>query len=109
MSADMLDTLKGLLGDDAEDKIRTVLSSLGAGTASAETPATTEPENPINLETLEYITKLKSIAEEIGAGDDARSELLKSLRPFMRTERQQSIDTAIKLLNLSKFSGLLNL
>ncbi len=108
MSSDMIDSLKGLLGDDAEDKIRTVLSALGGGEADAP-PAKTEADSLGNQETLEYLLKLKSLAEQMGGGDDARSELLKSLKPFMRTERRQSIDTAIKLLTLSKYSGLLNL
>ncbi len=112
MSSDIFDSLKNLLGDDAEDKIRSVLSSLGGDAPPPpEKPEQGAPQGlpSITPETLEYISLFKSIAEGLNCEDDSRSELLKSLRPFMRSERQQSIDTAIKLLKLSKFSGLLNI
>ena len=120
MSGEMLDSLKGLLGDNADEKIRTVLESLNSNKSAPDTentiadtdsaPEISRPASPpVDLASLEYIGKIKSIADEIGMANDSRSHLLESLRPFMRTERQKSIDTAIKLLNLSKFSGLFRL
>ena len=120
MSGEMLDSLKGLLGDNADEKIRTVLESLGSGNSASSAPSDIVDATPapsiesrntpsFDPSSLEYIGKLKSIADEIGVANDSRSHLLESLRPFMRTERQKSIDTAIKLLNLSKFLGIFKL
>lgn len=97
--ADMMDTLKEMLGDDAEEKIKTAMEAL----QSAGTKNDSEEEQG---EDLEYIMKLKDMAQEMAHPNDARSNLLLSLRPFMRSSRQKSIDTAVRLLSLSKFPGL---
>lgn len=95
--ADMMDTLKGLLGDGAEDKIKTALGALGGEHSAPVMP---------DAGGLEYIAKLKGFADELSHPNDARSTLLMSLKPYMRGSRQKSIDNAVKLINLSKFTGL---
>jgi len=112
MADDMMSTLKGLLGDNAEEKIRSVLSALGNNTPEDSSPEPQLPEDSpvsLNSDALESVGKLKSIIDDIGKPNDTRSNLLMSLRPYMRNERQKSIDSAIKLLNLSKISGLFRL
>ncbi len=96
--ADAIDTLKSILGDDAEDKIKNVMNSLGSD----------EPKMPnANIESLDYIMQLKSIISQLGnSHDDPRSNLLLSLRPYMRSNRQRSIDSAVKLLNMTKLAQL---
>ena len=91
--ADMMDTLKDLLGDDAENKIKTVMDMLKGDGKS-------EDNNSFDL------SKLQDIGNILSAPDDERSRLLLSLKPFMRSSRQKGIDSAVKLLTLSKFSGL---
>lgn len=91
--ADMMDTLKDLLGDNAEDKIKTVMDMLKGDGKS-------EDNNSLDL------SKLQDIGNILSNPQDERSRLLLSLKPFMRSSRQKGIDSAIKLLTLSKFSGL---
>ena len=91
--ADMMDTLKDLLGDDAENKIKTVMDMLnGSGKG--------EDDNSLDL------SKLQDIGNILSNPQDERSRLLLSLKPFMRSSRQKGIDSAVKLLTLSKFSAL---
>lgn len=40
------------------------------------------------------------------SGDDSRTKLLMSLKPYMNDSRQSTIDSAIKLLQLSEMSDL---
>ena len=102
----MLNALKGLLGDNAEEKIGNVMNALQG-----------DKENPINVEddikvnndkndSLQYVSQIKNIIEQISNTNDSRSNLLMSLRPYMRENRQKSIDNVVKILNLSKISGL---
>ena len=91
--ADMMDTLKDLLGDNAEDKIKTVMDMLNSSGKG-------ENDNSLDL------SKLQDIGNILSNPQDERSRLLLSLKPFMRSSRQKGIDSAIKLLTLSKFSGL---
>lgn len=94
--ADAMETLKGILGDDAEDKIKNVMSSISGSSAGGQDNS------------LEYIMQMKDIISKLANNrDDPRSNLLMSLRPYMRNERRQSIDRAVRLLNLTKLSGLL--
>ncbi len=101
--ADIMDTLKGLLGDDAEDKIKSVLSSLTSDEKPVEKAEEKESDSPIDIEGM---MKMMQIAQSLNNTDDERSRLLMSLKPFMRSSRQKSIDSTVKLLSLSKISGL---
>ncbi len=106
-----MDTLKSLLGDNAEEKIQNVLSSLSSNDSS---PASENTDNNLpalsgasDTKGIESIIRIKGIIDELGSsGNDSRANLLLSLKPFMRSNRQQSIDSAIKLLNLSKLASL---
>lgn len=99
MSESIYDSLKGILGDGAEEKINSVLGSL-----SQESKPSVPSINPQNME---YLMKLRTVIDEMeNVGDDNRSRLLVSLKPYMRSNRQKSIDSAIRLLNLTKLSGL---
>lgn len=122
MADDMMETLKGLLGDNAEEKIRTVMSALGKNTSeeektedvreNTENKVQKEPEvqHPsVNAEALQYVAQLRKMADSFSRADDARSRLLMSLKPYMRVSRQHSIDNAVRLLNISRISGLFNL
>lgn len=95
--ADAMETLKGLLGDGAEDKIKNVMSSLSGGGG----------ENALDQGSLDDIMQIRDIISRLSTSrSDPRSNLLMSLRPYMRSSRQSSIDSAVKLLNLSKLAAL---
>ena len=114
MAGDMMSTLKGLLGDNADEKIQSVLSALsnsntgssntGSWSAdSSDTPSENVSQNSTqtststsnnsmpNVEALEYISKLKGMVDDMGRANDPRSTLLMSLKPYMRSGRQKSI------------------
>lgn len=115
---DMLGTLKGLLGDNADEKISMVMNALqgnGEKTVNVEDDIAVRENNeeaPLSLtggsssDAGQYIMKIKGLIDEMGNANDSRSNLLLSLRPYMRDNRKKSIDNMIKILNLSKISGL---
>jgi hypothetical protein len=90
--ADAMDTLKNILGDDAEDKIKNVMSSFG---------------NAENDDGTDYLIQMRDLIDQLGKSrSDPRANLLIALKPYMRETRQKSIDSAVKLLNLAKLSQL---
>jgi hypothetical protein len=117
--ADMMSTLKGFLGNDAEDKIKKAMELLSANQSSSSDAVQTVQENTppangsnspaINLtpESLQMISQIKGMIDNISSTNDSRSELLRSLKPFVREERQRSIDKAIRLINIGRFSGII--
>lgn len=106
MANDIMDTLKGLLGDNADEKIQAVLSGLqsnsGGGNSTSESLMQT---GNAAGGTDDYMSQIKNLVGQIGGANDSRSNLLLSLKPYMRAERQKSIDSAVKILNLTRFSG----
>ena len=95
--SDAIETIKSLLGNDAEGKIKEIMSAL---TESSSSP---EPEN-----SAESLLQMKNVLSSLmSEADDPRINLLTSLRPYMRNERQQSIDSAIRILGLTKLSDFL--
>jgi len=105
-----LNAIKGLLGDNADEKIQSVMTSL-AGSDNNETDSgavsdSMQSSNIFNDDSMQYMLRMKSIIDEMSHTNDARSNLLLSLKPYMRDSRKHGIDNAIKLLSLSKVSGL---
>ncbi len=94
--ADAMDTLKNLLGDDAEDKIKNVMSSFSGGDGDSGDSA--------------ELMQIRDMINNLGkSSNDPRSNLLMSLKPYMRETRRHSIDSAVRLLNLTKLSKLIKL
>ncbi|MBQ7573814.1 MAG: hypothetical protein IJT23_06095 [Clostridia bacterium] len=89
----MQDTLKELLGDDAEDKIKSVIGSLSGGGGGG---------GAMDMGELAHLASVLS-----NSNNDNRARLLESLKPYMRENRKKSIDSAIRLLNVSKVAMLL--
>lgn len=109
--ADMMDTLKGLLGDNAEDKISGIMKILNSDNSQSEsetsvhTQESAEGNTDIPVITPEMIMAAQSIMSKLSSNnDDDRSRLLMSLKPYMRESRQSSIDSAVKMLNLAQMS-----
>ena len=97
--ADLGDTLKGLLGDNADDKLGSIMSALNLDSVPSAPPSGgISPELLMQAQGL-----MKSLTS---AGGDSRSNLLMSLKPYMREERRGMIDNAVKLLNIAKLAQL---
>ena len=98
--ADAMDALKNILGDGAEDTIKNVMSSLSVPSESSDMAG-------FNADSLDQVMQLKSMVESMTNNrNDPRSNLLMSLKPYMRTGRQRSIDTVVRILgftNLTRF------
>lgn len=52
------------------------------------------------------IMKMKSIMEKMNSKDDPRSNLLYSLKPYLRESKKEKLDQYANLLNIAKLSEL---
>lgn len=103
--------LKGMLGDNAEEKIQSLMQGLGSSDNTAvdnarDTVPLSNTSGGFDDDTLQYIMRMKGIIDEMSHGNDDRTRLLMSLRPYMRAGRQKSIDNALKIMALTKLSGV---
>ena len=95
--ADAMDTLKNILGDDAEDKIKTVMNSLSSADNTSE-----------GIDSSNQIMQIKNIMDSMAVNkNDPRTNLLLSLKPYMREGRKHSIDSAVRLLGLTNVTKML--
>ena len=76
----------------------------------------TEKNNSNNEETNTYnssnidiktILKMKSMLDKLNNQDDPRSNLLYSLKPYLRKTRQEKIDEYINLFKITKITEIL--
>ena len=56
---------------------------------------------------MNTILKMKSVMEKMNNSDDPRSNLLYSLKPYLRQTKQEKLDQYVNLLNFSKVAEIL--
>ena len=56
---------------------------------------------------MNTILKMKSVMEKLNTSNDPRSNLLYSLKPYLREEKKEKIDQYASLLNVAKIADLL--
>lgn len=56
---------------------------------------------------MNTILKMKSVMEKMNNSNDPRSNLLYSLKPYMRESRKEKVDQYASLLNVAKIADIL--
>ena len=88
-------------------KIFSIAQSLGVGAPTDEVKEETPAADSPLLPDLSMLSKLGTLMQSQGQTQSRHTELLNALRPFLRPERQQSLDRAMrmaKLSNLARFA-----
>lgn len=75
-------------------------------TTNNKSSSTKSTENNISLD-FDTILKIKTVMESFNQKDDIRSNLLYSLKPYLRESRQKKIDQYVNLFKLSGITKLL--
>jgi hypothetical protein len=106
--------------DDLQDKIAQIMSdpealsqvqSLGKmlGLSPQQPPAPEPPpenDSPLSAESLSKLTKLMPLFSQVRQEDDV-TRLLSALRPFLREEKIQKLESAKRMLQLMKLLPML--
>lgn len=96
------------------DEMKNILSSLSSNSSSDSSSGPSESDSSgssdkaspsIDFETL---LKMKSIMEKMNNNNDPRSNLLLSLKPYLKDSRKEKIDQYIKLFGMSKVLEVFN-
>ena len=66
--------------------------------------STNNQNNPFGSSGIDFetIMKMKTIIDKMNTKDDPRSNLLQSLKPYLKDSRRSKIDQYIQLMNMSK-------
>ena len=57
---------------------------------------------------MNTLMKMKSVMDKMNSSDDSRSNLLKSLKPYLRDDRKGKVDQYTNLLNMAKIAEIFN-
>lgn len=85
------------------DEMKNILSSFSSD--SSESSDSSSSASSIDFET---ILKMKSIMEKLNNTNDPRSNLLLSLKPYLKESRKEKVDQYIKLFGMSKVLEVFN-
>lgn len=91
------DNLKEMLGN---------LNSSSSGNTTFEQTNTSPSNSNLNID-FETILKMKTIIESFNQKDDPRTNLLYSLKPYLRESRKDKLDQYVNLLNIAKITDII--
>lgn len=99
ISPEMVNNLMGMLGTNSSNNEQT--GNNYSENASNNNAQNTNNSNSGNID-FETIMKMKSIIDKMNIKDDPRSNLLESLKPYLKESRRGKVDQYIQLMNISR-------
>lgn len=109
-NSQLINTLIGMLGDNPQEKINTVLNSLTNNSAPDNTFAPEQNDNEnspaIDMPDLTTLSKMQGLLSQMGNTNDERTRLLDALKPFLSDTRKPHVDRALQLLKLTKLAQI---
>jgi hypothetical protein len=99
ISPDMINNLVNMLKNSS--------SSSSSNADNNENPSnrSSASQNTSSID-IETIMKIKSIMETLNNKDDPKSNLLYSLKPYLRKSKQDKLDQYINILKISQVANL---
>lgn len=105
ITPDMINNLAGMLKNS--NIFNNSSSKTQENTEKNDTNSNTNSENFTNSIDIETIMKMKTIMEALNKNNDPRSNLLYSLKPYLRESRQKKIDQYVNLFKITSITNLL--
>ena len=93
ISPDMVNNIFNMVNNSNNE------NTSNTSTSYNDNQSTSSNFNNIDFET---IMKMKTIIDKMNVKDDPRSNLLQSLKPYLKDSRKSKIDQYIQLMNMSK-------
>lgn len=101
ISPDMINNLMNMFNNSSNNGNS---NSSNENTAKNSANSSNNQDNPFNSSGIDFetILRMKSVIDQINIKDDPRSNLLKSLKPYLKDSRKSKVDQYIQLMNMSK-------
>lgn len=104
ITPDMINNLAGMLKNS--NIFNNSSSETQENTKKNDTNSNTNSENFTSSIDIETIMKMKTIMEALNKNNDPRSNLLYSLKPYLRESRQKKIDQYVNLFKITSITNL---
>ena len=104
ISPEMINNIMNMLKNSQSTNDSNVTSNSNSNTEQNNTENNQDNDNTsIDFET---ILKIKSMMETLNTKNDPRSNLLYSLKPYLRSSKQSKVDQYVNLLKITQVSEL---
>ncbi len=104
---DFESTLSKVLSDpESMQKIFSIAQSLGLNAPTAEPEALPKEQSLPELPDSGMLQMMQALMQSSTHENTRQAELLGALRPFLRPERQQSLDRALRMAKLSRLARI---
>ena len=101
---DMIKNFSSMMNNNSQNKKEYNTSETSQKIPNQENSNNNFDFNNIDMNT---ILKMKSVIEKLNNSNDPRSNLLYSLKPYLREGRKEKLDQYANLLNVAKVADLL--
>lgn len=98
ISPEMVNNLMNMLNNTSNNSNNSQDNNYHSEDASNQGQST---QNTSNID-FETILKMKSIIDKMNVKDDPRSNLLESLKPYLKESRRSKVDQYVQLMNISR-------
>ena len=98
ISPEMVNNLMNMLNNTSNNSNNTQDNNYHSEDASNQSQST---QNTSNID-FETILKMKYIIDKMNVKDDPRSNLLESLKPYLKESRRSKVDQYVQLMNISR-------
>lgn len=94
--------------NDFPDDIKNLLNNLKSSSDSENTSKETSDNNDAGID-INTILKIKKVMDSMNSNkDDPRSNLLLSLKPYLKESRRKKVDQYIQLFGIGKAFEIMN-
>ena len=102
ITPEMIGNLASMLNSNTQNN-----SSASSNSSDDEANSQAREENGSSFSNIDFetILKLKSIMETLNQKDDPRSNLLYSLKPYLRESKQKKLDQYVNLFKITRLSN----
>ncbi|MDO5555703.1 MAG: hypothetical protein Q4G09_03345 [Clostridia bacterium] len=106
--SDVFEKINNIAGQNniSPDMVNNLFNMFNNSDANNSTNNNNQTQNSDNASSsgidFETIMKMKTIIDKMNVKDDPRSNLLQSLKPYLKDSRQSKVDQYIQLMNMSK-------
>ena len=100
--------LNDVISGISPEMIQNFSSMMSQNTSNASNTSNTSNNNNFDFSQIDMntILKMKSVMEKLNTSNDPRSNLLYSLKPYLRNEKKGKLDQYANLLNVAKIADL---
>lgn len=104
--SDIINNVKNLVDSgNIPDNLKDIINNLQNSNNNNTTNNITSENNNVDFD-INTILKMKSIINAMNKKDDPRTNLLYSLKPYLRDSRKNKLDQYVNMLNITKMADI---